>query len=327
MLDPIATTTFWLLVGFLTVAGLAVVLYERLTGKIDCNLRQRYFSWYIIAPVLLIPAYFGGLPFAVLVSALALYCFREFFSVSHVREVKSYRWAGRIFGLLLVWTAVYDSSSVPQPFASMIPAWRSIFGPEPLFAVPLFYVIPVFVIMCVLCIPIFLQTYEQMLSKECVTIFGILYFGWFLGHIIFLRNLPDGFGNVVFLSFAVVLNDVFAYITGRLFGQHKITPRISPNKTWEGTIGGLLGSMLAVLIFHYAVPSLSWPRCSIAGVLIAVAAPLGDLIVSVIKRDMAVKDSGNLIPGHGGLLDRCDSLLFAIPAFYYYLLLTRHLHI
>jgi phosphatidate cytidylyltransferase len=81
-----------------------------------------------------------------------------------------------------------------------------------------------------------------------------------------------------------------------------------------------------VVVFKYAVPALSWPAALGAGIVIGVTAPLGDLIVSVIKRDMEVKDSGQLIPGHGGLLDRCDSLILATPAFYYYLLLAQRLH-
>jgi phosphatidate cytidylyltransferase len=326
-LDPITATTLWLLLGFFVIAGLAVVIYERAKKIVDENLRRRYFSWYIIAPVVVIPAYFGGLPFALLVTALALYALREFFSVAHVRDNRTYRWTGRVFGLLMIWTAIFNSKDIPEPFVSLMPSWQSTFGAEPIFGVPLFYVLPVFVIMWVITVPILMGTYEGMLTKECVTMFGILYFGWFMGHLVFLRHLPGGFGYIIFLSMAVVLNDVCAYVFGRLFGKHKMTPHISPKKTWEGAAGGLFGSLLAVVVFHYATPSLSWGKTVIAGLIIAVAAPVGDLVVSVIKRDMAVKDSGNLIPGHGGLLDRCDSLLFATPAFYYYLVLLRHLHI
>lgn len=326
-LDPIAATTLWLLIGFFAAAGVAVFAYERIKKVKDDNLRRRYYSWYIIAPVVLIPAYFGGLPFAILITVLALYSLHEFFSVAHVRDIRPYRWTGRIFSVLLVWTAIFNARNVPEPFASMMPAWQATFGAEPLFSVPLFYVLPVFLIMWVLTVPVLMGTFEGMLTKQCVTIFGVLYFGWFLGHIVFLRHLQDGFGFVIFLSVAVVLNDVMAYVFGRLFGKHKMTPNISPKKTWEGAIGGLIGSLIAVAVFHYATPSLSWVKTIVAGLVIGIAAPIGDLVVSVIKRDMAVKDSGNLIPGHGGLLDRCDSLLFATPAFYYYLLLVRNLHI
>jgi phosphatidate cytidylyltransferase len=152
-----------------------------------------------------------------------------------------------------------------------------------------------------------------------------LYFAWILAHLIFLRGIDHGFGYLVFLSVAVVLNDVLAYTAGRLFGKHKLAPHISPKKTWEGAVGGLFGSLLGVVVFKYAVPELTWNAALVSGVIIGVTSPLGDLIVSVIKRDMAVKDTGALIPGHGGLLDRCDSLIFATPAFYYFIILAQRL--
>jgi len=125
----------------------------------------------------------------------------------------------------------------------------------------------------------------------------------------------------------VVFNDVLAYTVGRMWGKTPLAPAISPKKTREGALGGLAGSLFAALTFRYAVPDLNLTAVLAAGLLIGVAAPLGDLIISVIKRDMSVKDSGNLIPGHGGLLDRCDSLIFATPAFYYYLLLVTRFHL
>jgi phosphatidate cytidylyltransferase len=305
-LDPIAARTLVLLVGFFAAAGVGVFATEKVKKTVDPNLRQRYFSWYIIAPAVLLPAYFGGPVFAVFVAVLSFYALREYLEISAIRQVQAYKWLARVLALLVVLTTQFDTT--------------------PWFGVSMFYLMPVFVVMSILTVPIFLGRYEGMLMKECATIFGVLYFGWILAHLIFLRQLENGFGYLVFLSVAVVLNDVLAYTTGRLFGKHKLAPDISPKKTWEGAFGGLWGSILGAVIFKYAVPSLSWPAALTAGVIIGVTAPLGDLVVSVIKRDMAVKDSGQLIPGHGGLLDRCDSLIFATPAFYYFLLLAQHQH-
>lgn len=326
-LDPIAFRTLVLLVGFFGAAGIAIFASEFLKKKADPNLRQRYYSWFIIAPVVLLPAYFGGLPFAALVSLLSLYAFREFFEVAQLREAHAYKWTGRLLGVMLIFAAIYNSNEVPEPFKYVVPGWQATFGTQPLFGIPMFYVMPVFIVMMVLIVPVMLGKYEGMLMKECATIFGVLYFGWFLGHLLFLRHLPNGFGYLIFLSVAVVLNDVLAYTSGRLFGKHQLAPVISPKKTWEGALGGLVGSLIGVTVFKYAVPALSWPGAIGAGIIIGITAPLGDLVVSVIKRDMSVKDSGNLIPGHGGLLDRCDSLIFATPAFYYYILLLQKLHI
>jgi phosphatidate cytidylyltransferase len=298
-LDAISLKTILLLLGFFAAAGAAVFGYELAKQAKDETLRRRYFSWYLIAPVVLIPAYFGGLPFAVLVGFLALMCMREFFEVSHVRESKPYKWIGRICGVALIASAFF----VPQAFN----------------------VLPIFIIMLVLTLPILMQKCEGMLVKETFTIFGILYFGWFLGHLVFVRNLSGGFGYVIFLAMAVVLNDVLAYTAGRLFGKTPLAPAISPKKTVEGALGGVLGSVIAAIVFSYAVPDLGLAQTLAAALIISVAAPLGDLIISVIKRDMQVKDSGTLIPGHGGLLDRVDSLIFATPLFYYYLQLVPHL--
>lgn len=327
-LDPIASRTLVLLVGFFAAAALAVFVNERVRKTVDANLRQRYLSWCFIAPLVLLPAYFGGFPFAFLVTVLSLYAMREFLEVSHVREVSAYKWLARLMGVAVVFAAIYSAGppAVPFPFSLTLTTWESVFGPTPVFGVPMFYLMPVFIVMSVLTIPVLLGRYEGMLLKQSATIFGVLYFSWFLGHLIFLRNFANGFGGLVFLCVAVVLNDVLAYTAGRLFGKHQLAPHISPKKTWEGAAGGMLGSLLGIVVFKYAVPALSWPGALGAGIVIGVTAPLGDLIVSVIKRDMAVKDSGQLIPGHGGLLDRCDSLIFATPAFYYYLLLGQRLH-
>lgn len=328
-LDPIAAQTLCLLFAFFLMAAVGVVAYEWRKGKVDENLRKRYFSWYVIAPVVLIPAYFGGLVFAVLVCVLALYCLREFFNVAHVWDTSAYKWTGRISGVALVAAALIEPPPLAETFkhfdsgAVLLPAAS---GSTFVHAVHPFYVLPVFIIMLVLTIPVLLQRYEGMLMKEAFTIFGILYFGWFLSHLVFLRELHDGFGYIIFLSMAVVFNDVLAYTVGRFCGKTPLAPAISPKKTREGALGGLAGSIIAALVFRYAVPALNLPAVLLAALLIGVAAPLGDLVISVIKRDMSVKDSGNLIPGHGGLLDRCDSLIFATPAFYYYLLLILQLN-
>jgi phosphatidate cytidylyltransferase len=326
--DPICSKTLWLLIGFFLAAGAGIWLHEKRKGKQDDNLRKRYFAWYMIAPVVLIPAFFGGLAFAVLVAALALYCLREFFKVVDVWETPAYKWIGRISGIALVAAALLQTTISDPGFAASIKQMTGFIvqpAVDSLKTMHLFYMLPVFIIMLVLVVPVFSQTYKGMLAKESFTILGILYFSWFLGHLVFLRQLPAGFGYIIFLSMLVVFNDVLAYTVGRFCGKTQLAPAISPKKTREGALGGLAGSILAAVNFRYTVPNLSLPTVLGAAVLVGLAAPLGDLVISVIKRDMAVKDSGSLIPGHGGLLDRCDSLIFATPVFYYYLLLVNNI--
>jgi phosphatidate cytidylyltransferase len=311
-LNPIAAKTLLILVSFFLLAGGALAFYEIKNKGKDENLRKRYFSWYFIAPVVLVPSYYGGLAFALLVLTLSLWCLREFFSIVHLRDdTPILRWSGRVAGLAIIASA----------FAEVSPRFAFPVNGQ-MHHVHIFYILPVFTIMLVLAIPVFLRKYQGMVVKESFTILGTLYFGWFLGHLVFLRKLPNGFGYVIFLTMTVVLNDVLAYTAGRLFGKHKLAPEISPKKTWEGALGGILGSVFSACVFGYTVPDLTSLEVITAALIIGIAAPLGDLIISVIKRDMAVKDSGTLIPGHGGLLDRCDSLIFATPAFYYFLLLV-----
>ena len=124
---------------------------------------------------------------------------------------------------------------------------------------------------------------------------------------------------VIFSAFG---SDIFAYFTGFLLGRHKLCPAISPKKTVEGAIGGVLGSVLICGIFGWVVIPGIAVHCLIIGALGAVFSQLGDLTASIFKRKMGIKDYGNLIPGHGGVMDRIDSILFTAPLVYYYTVLV-----
>jgi phosphatidate cytidylyltransferase len=162
------------------------------------------------------------------------------------------------------------------------------------------------------------------LLDTAVIAFGIFYVAWLLGHLILIRRLGEG-PFLIFLVFLVTwANDTAAYYVGSFWGHHQMTPRISPRKTWEGAAGGLLGSVAAAFACRaWFLDSLGAADAAAIGVLVGVAAPLGDLSESVLKRSAGVKDSGALIPGHGGILDRVDSLIFSTPVLYYYFLAVR----
>ncbi len=150
------------------------------------------------------------------------------------------------------------------------------------------------------------------------TIFGILYIAWFLSFLIKVRYLPGGMGLFLSVLFMTKLGDIGAYFTGSKFGKTLLIPRISPKKTIEGAIGGLLFSVLGAFI---SKPFLNMPNTHLIlmGVSLGVLAQLGDLSESLMKRDCQVKDSGSMLPGMGGALDFIDSLLFTGPAFYFYM--------
>lgn len=150
-----------------------------------------------------------------------------------------------------------------------------------------------------------------------LTTMGVIYVGWFFSYTIHLRKLPDGAALITLLLFGSAFTDMGGYFVGRKYGRTKLYPRVSPKKTVEGAIGGVFTAMAACLGVGL-VTGLPPQHCIVAAVLIAVSGSFGDLFESSLKRDVGVKDSGTAIPGHGGALDRFDSLAFAAPIFYLY---------
>lgn len=157
---------------------------------------------------------------------------------------------------------------------------------------------------------------------------GILTIGWALGyHLILLRNAGPIGRHLIFLLAGIIwCSDTGAYLVGRAFGKHKLGTPVSPRKTIEGTIGGLVvGTLTSFLLSTLLLKgTLSWEHAVFIGLLLSVLGQLGDLSASLMKRTAGVKDSGDVIPGHGGFIDRCDSLIFSTPVLYYYLALTGH---
>jgi len=149
---------------------------------------------------------------------------------------------------------------------------------------------------------------------------GIVYICIFLSYLVLIRNRTDGVDWIFFVLIVLWMGDTGAYIVGSLMGSRKLCPRISPNKTVEGALAGLLFSLLAGLVCkHLFLTELTVTHCLLLTGGIACMEQLGDLCESIFKRERGVKDSGSLLPGHGGMLDRIDSLLFAAPLLYYYI--------
>jgi phosphatidate cytidylyltransferase len=153
------------------------------------------------------------------------------------------------------------------------------------------------------------------------TVMGAVWVGGGLAFLILLRELPDH-GRLATLTvlLAVWAGDTFAYFGGRLIGRPKLAPSTSPGKTWEGLVVGTAATVFVSFVAVYHQDFLTIGQSIVLGVVIALAAPLGDLFESLLKRDMDVKDTGTLLGGHGGMLDRIDALLFAAPAAYFAIL-------
>ncbi len=153
------------------------------------------------------------------------------------------------------------------------------------------------------------------------TLMGAVWVGGGLSFLILIRELPDhGRLAAITVLLAVWAGDTFAYLGGRLLGRHKMAPSTSPGKTWEGFVVGTAATIFVVFVALYNQHFLTIGESIALGVVVAIAAPIGDLFESLLKRDMAVKDTGTLLGGHGGILDRVDALLFAAPAAYFVIL-------
>jgi len=170
------------------------------------------------------------------------------------------------------------------------------------------------------------KSLEDSLPSSAVAVLATTYVGMLGGSLIRLHNdFPEGYKLVFFLLLVVWLGDSGAYYVGKQFGKHKLSPRISPKKTIEGLVGGITASILTALVIHFTFfPKFPLLHAIIAGVILSFAGVIGDLAESMWKRSAAVKDSGTLIPGHGGFLDRFDSILFTAPILYCYWTLIVH---
>ncbi|MCX5687107.1 MAG: phosphatidate cytidylyltransferase [Candidatus Omnitrophica bacterium] len=164
---------------------------------------------------------------------------------------------------------------------------------------------------------------HDAVSLIAVTLFAIFYIGWFFTFLVKIRFLEDGHKLVAYLLFVTKSGDIGAYLVGSRFGRHKLIPRISPNKSVEGAIGGFIFSIISAFLSRYYFPWMSFSFILVSGVLIGIFAQLGDLAESLIKRDYEVKDSGTSLPGLGGMLDVIDSILFTAPIFYICLTIFR----
>ena len=154
-----------------------------------------------------------------------------------------------------------------------------------------------------------------------VTIGGILYIGWLGAYFVSLRDLPDGLWWVMLIIPLIGLEDAGAYFIGSRWGKHPLAPRISPRKSREGYIAGVitgaLGGMGLAALWHLQAPAITWDKGLILGIILSIICPLGDLGESMLKRQFNVKDAGTILPGHGGMLDRIDAWLWAVPIGYY----------
>ncbi len=258
-------------------------------------------SWFFIAIGIGILVIAPSIVGTVLVSYVSFIALREMFSISYFREADRTALAFAYLAIPIQYYFAYHG--MHQPFLYFIP-------------VVMFIGLPVLLVLS--------GKTKGIAVSMCLIPTILMLTIYMLSHIILLFSLEipnfeiGASGLILFLILCTSFNDVFQFTWGKLLGKNKITPTVSPNKTWAGFIGGILTTGLLAYFIKFLTP-LTGLQAILLGLTIGIAGFLGDLIISAIKRDLQIKDTGNLIPGHGGVMDRLDSMILTTPIFYYML--------
>jgi phosphatidate cytidylyltransferase len=288
-------------VGILVAAPLLIsiaIKTQRLNNDTRRELWSRYYSWLVLGPLMVGPILLGAFPTIIAICLLSLLCIREFARITGSFREKAVCLVVAL-GTLATFFAVLDH-------------WYGLF----VATIPL----TVAAIAIVGVLPDEPCGYSQRVALGAM---GYMLFGAGLGHFAYLANDVNYRPIMLMLIVCTQLNDVFAYCSGKMFGKRKLAPVTSPNKTWEGAIGAVvLTAVLVTIIANFVfegTPLDRWSLLIVLGIMVSVLGQLGDLMLSAIKRDVGVKDTGSLIPGHGGLLDRFDSTMIMAPACFHYI--------
>ncbi len=285
---------------FLTRAAFAAILVALIAGSFAsikiASIRARMVTWWVLAAVLVAALAMGPPGVTVLFALISFLALREFLSLAPTRR------ADRP-ALLLAYAMVPVSYGVMAAGAYAV--WL--------------LVLPVYGFLLLPAILLLNGRTDQYLSAAGTIQWGLMATTFCIGHAALLVYVPadeapaGGAGLLIFLLVVTALNDVFQFICGKLIGGPKITPTISPNKTWAGFLGGWALTGALILAIGPLYTGLGWGPVILLAVLLPPAGFVGDLTMSAIKRDMGVKDASNFLPGHGGVLDRVDSLAFTAP--------------
>jgi phosphatidate cytidylyltransferase len=295
--------------GLLVVAGVVLAGLKWGLRKNVGHAWAAYCGWLVMVPLLLLVFFLGreaGIVFVTVVAVLGFLEFARATGLSHDRIITGTVHLGiGATGVVCLMTDPTDGR----------PGWYG-----------LFMALPVFTIAVILAIPVLRNRAQDQLRPLALAVLGFVYFGWMFGHLAFLANAAHAYSYLGYLVLAVVLNDVAAYTCGKAFGRHLLCGNISPKKTWEGAVGALAVSLLVPWGLLFTFPHFAARDCLAAGLIVGIGGQLGDLVVSVIKRDLGIKDMGTAIPGHGGILDRIDSLIYVAPLFFHYVRCRYDLH-
>ncbi len=306
MLSHVTENALYTMIGIVAVLIVATaiqwVLIVKNPGKDYRELRLRTTSWWWMIGLL-----FGFLAISI-DAAIVFFGFISFLALKEFLSIVPTRQADR---RVVFWAYL----AIPLQYYWVAIGWYGMF----------IIFIPVYMFLFIPMRMVLRGEAEGFIKAAGILHWAVMLTVFSVSHIAYLLVLPEnnspagGVGLVLYLLFMTQFNDVSQYVWGKLLGKRKITPRVSPKKTWEGFLGGVLTiTLLAGFLAPFLTP-LSRIEGFIAGAIISASGFVGDVVISSVKRDLHIKDTGQLIPGHGGILDRMDSLIYTAPLFFHYI--------
>lgn len=268
------------------------------------ELGNRIKAWWYMAALFFVAVGVSNVGATVLIALLSFWAMKEYVTLLDTRRADHGA---------LVWTFL----AIPVQYAWVYAQWYGMFA----------IFIPVYVFLALPARLVLAGQTQGFVASMSRIQWGAMAFVFGVSHLAFLTQLPferagvSGRTLLLFLVCVVELSDVFQYVWGKLLGRHKIIPTVSPNKTWEGFVGGIASACGVSLALRFLTP-FSLAECLSVALLVCVAGFFGGAVMSAVKRDLGVKDFGSVIPGHGGVLDRIDSLCYAAPLFFHYVRYT-----
>mgnify|MGYP001202615601 CR=1 FL=1 len=263
--------------------------------------------------VVMMGGLFGGhYSFVSLFAIIAGLCLWEFYTLMLPKPARVHRFIGVLLGLI-----PFTLTSLIQ--LKLVPDTRLFLAPGALLFFPFFFLAFIYELF---------QKSEQPFVRIAILVLGVIYIGVPFSMVDLVAFSSGTFqaGTIFGLLLLTWSNDTMAYLVGSRFGKTHLLPRISPKKTWEGSIGGAVGTLLLAFLLGNWIPLYHWVDWPVLALIVVVFGSIGDLVESMLKRSLGVKDSGKLLPGHGGLLDRFDAFIFLMPFASAYILIARAWH-
>jgi len=294
--DPVFRVYLVIVIGVLLGAGIVLAALQVVFRIQLGSVWKTYRSWLWLAPLAAVFVFGGRVSFICGVTVLGILGAKEFLRASELDS--DWLLSGVVYLEILSVGVVNLFKRDLESLLVLVPA-------------------------LILIVPIVRNRFDGELRKVSLGMLAFVLLGWMWGHLGSLANSLQPYGYICFLIFATETTDVAAFTFGKMFGRHPLRSEISPRKTWEGALGGLAVALALPWLLRFSFPFFGTTQLILAGLIVGIGSVLGDLSLSVIKRDLGVKDWGATLPGHGGVLDRIDSLIFVVPLFlqmteYYY---------